>query len=50
MARILVTLDDRKFWVKAAVLESAPRDLLLGADCEEQYESFEEAIRTGKTL
>ena len=29
VARILVTLDDRKFWEKAAVLDSAPQDLLL---------------------
>ena len=43
VARILVTLDNRKFWVKAAVLDSAPQDLLLGADCEEQLKLFQEA-------
>ena len=50
VARILVALDDGKFWVKAAVLESAPRDLLLGAACEEQLELFKEALRTRQEI
>ena len=47
MAKVQITLGERKFWVTAAVLESAPRDLLLGVDCKEQFELFKALKQTG---
>ena len=41
VAKILVAIEGRKFWLRAAVV---PGDLLLGADCDQQVDLLEEAL------
>ena len=44
VAKILIAIEGRKFWLRAAVVENPPGNLLLGADCDQQVDLLEEAL------
>ena len=48
MATVFVKVQDRGFWVQAAVVEDAARDVLLGKDCPEQFALFAEVVEMKK--